>query len=182
MNLTKLPLLEQYINENKFTRENFIKQWKTIERKHQIRQKFLTATFSSISNSELLEEFRKRVEHQVIKLSLDSKQDYISGEPKSKKLQNKISKKLALLSKLLDELDEARIINSDDPDTWDSDTLYDLVANLKEIIKLLEDKEHPKENAVSAKQKDEFGQPLILEAGLLSLVDEYHEDEENEDF
>ena len=83
--LTKLPLLEKYIVENKITKENFKKQWKTIKKKHQIRQKFLTATFSAISNSELLEEFRKRVEHQVIKLSLDSKQDYISGEVKEGK-------------------------------------------------------------------------------------------------
>jgi len=84
-NLTKLPILGQYISENKITKENFKKQWKTIKKKHQIRQKFLTATFSAISNAELLEEFRKRVEHQVIKLSLDSNQDYISGEVKEEK-------------------------------------------------------------------------------------------------
>jgi hypothetical protein len=52
--------------------------------------------------------------------------------------------------------------------------LYNLIENLKEALQLLEDKE-------SQKEKDEFGQPLILEAGLCSLVDEYHE-EENEDF
>jgi hypothetical protein len=51
------------------------------------------------------------------------------------------------------------------------DTLYNLVENLKETLKLLEDKTHPK-------QKDSFGEPLILEVGLCSLLDEYHEDEE----
>jgi len=34
-----------------------------------------------------------------------------------KELENKIEKKLAKLSKLLDKIEEARIINSDDPDT-----------------------------------------------------------------
>ncbi len=91
-----------------------------------------------------------------------------------KSLPNKISQKLEQLSKLLDNIDEVRIINSDDPDTWDSDTLYNLVENLKATLQLLEDKEHPKE-------RDEFGEPVILEAGLCSLVDEYHEDNE-EDF
>ena len=64
--------------------------------------------------------------------------------PKTKKLQNQIESKLDKLSKLLDKIDEARIINSDDPDTWDSDTLCNLIENLKEALKLLEDKEHPK--------------------------------------
>ena len=91
--------------------------------------------------------------------------------PKSKKLQNKISKKLDQLQTLIDEINEVQNLNSDDPETWDSDTLYNLVENLKETLKLLEDKEHPK-------QKDEFGAPIILEVGLCSLLDEYHADEE----
>jgi len=96
--------------------------------------------------------------------------------PKSKKLENKISKKLEKLSQLIDEINEVQNINSDDPETWDSDTLYNLVENLKEALKLLEDQE-------DSKNRDEFGQPLILEAGLCSLVDEYQEEEdEEEDF
>ena len=96
--------------------------------------------------------------------------------PQSKKLQNKISKKLDQLSKLLDKIDEVRVINSDDPETWNSDALYNLVENLKEALVLLEDKTH-------SKQKDSFGEPIILEVGLCSLVDEYQsEEEENEDF
>lgn len=93
--------------------------------------------------------------------------------PKSKKLENKISKKLGQLSELLNKIDGVRIINSDDPETWDSDTLYNLVENLKKTLQLLEDKKHPK-------QKDPFGDPLILEEGLCSLVDEYHEEEEED--
>ena len=91
--------------------------------------------------------------------------------PPTKKLQNQIESKLDQLSKLLDKIDEVRIINSDDPNTWDSDTLYTLVKNLKTTLQLLADKEDPK-------LRDEFGQPLILEEGLCSLMDEYYEDEE----
>ena len=93
----------------------------------------------------------------------------------TKKLQNKISKKIDKLQELIDNIDEVRSINSDDPDTWDGDILYDLVANLKETLQLLEDKEHPKE-------KDNFGNPLILEEGLCSLVDSYQNEEEDEDY
>jgi len=35
----------------------------------------------------------------------------------SKKLQNKIEKKLETLQELIDKFDEVRLINSDDPDT-----------------------------------------------------------------
>lgn len=94
--------------------------------------------------------------------------------PKNKKLHNQITKKLDQLSKLLTKIDEARIINSDDSKTWDSDTLYDLVENLKDTLKLLEDTKDPK-------LKDNFGQPLILEAGLCSLVDNYQNEEEDEE-
>ena len=92
-----------------------------------------------------------------------------------KSLLRKIEKKLDQLTELLDQIDEARIINSDDSETWDPDTLYKLAENLKETLKLLEDQE-------SLKEKDEFGQPLILEAGLCSLVDEFQEEEDPEDF
>ena len=89
------------------------------------------------------------------------------------KLKKQIENKLEKLSKLLDQIDEARAIDSDDPDTWDSDTLYDLVVNLKEALQLLEDKE--------SKEKDPYGEPLILEEGLCSLVDEYNSEEEISD-
>ena len=87
-----------------------------------------------------------------------------------KSLQKQIEKKLDQLQELLDQMDEVRIIQEDDPDTWDSDVLYNLVENLKEALKILEDKEDDK-------LRDEFGNLLILEAGLCSLIDEYNEEE-----
>ena len=85
--------------------------------------------------------------------------------PKSKKLQKKISKKIEKLQELLDQVEEVRVIDSNDSDTWDSDALYNLVENLKEALKILEDQK------IKGKY-DEFGQPLY-EEGLCSLVDEY---------
>ena len=92
--------------------------------------------------------------------------------PKSKKLQKKIESKLNKLHKLLDKIDEVRVINSDDPNTWDPDTLYNLVEDLKDTLKLLEDQ--PIKG-----QHNEFGQPLT-ENGLCSLVDSYQSEEEEE--
>ena len=96
---------------------------------------------------------------------------------KSKKLKKLIEKKLDKLSEILTEINEVQVIESDDPETWDSDTLYNLIEQLKAALKLLEDEE-------SKKEKDEFGQPLILEEGLCSLVDEYQSEasEDEEDF
>jgi len=89
--------------------------------------------------------------------------------PKSKKLQKQIENKLEKLTQLFKKIDEARAIDSNDPETWDSDTLYDLVANLKEALKLLENQ----------KSIDDWGESIILEEGLCSLVDEYHEEKED---
>ena len=86
------------------------------------------------------------------------------------KIQKKIEKKLEKLSKLLDKIDEAHAINSDDPDTWDSDTLYSLVEDLKEALQLLEDQ-------LIKGQSDEFGPPLT-EVGLCSLVDDWEAEKE----
>ena len=87
-----------------------------------------------------------------------------------KSLRKKIENKLESLSKLIDKIDEVQSINSDDPETWDSDTLYNLVEDGKELLKLLEDQK--------SKQLDDFGEPIILETGLCSLVDSYQSEEE----
>lgn len=94
--------------------------------------------------------------------------------PKSKRLQKQIEKKLDTLQELLDKFEEVRVIDSNDPDTWDSDALYNLVENLKEALKILEDQ------PIKGKY-DEFGQPLTKD-GLCSLVDIYQEDQVEDDY
>lgn len=95
--------------------------------------------------------------------------------PKSKKLQKQIEKKLDQLQEIIDEIQEAQNIDSTDPETWDSDTLYNAVEKLKEALKLLEDQKIPG-------KCDELGQPLY-EDGLCSLLDDYQsEDDEDSDF
>lgn len=91
----------------------------------------------------------------------------------NKKLKKQIEKKLDKLSELLDQIDEARIIQPTEPETWDSDTLYSLVENLQKALKLLENQ--------TGKEKDAWGEPIILEEGLYSLMDQYYEEEEDYD-
>ena len=98
--------------------------------------------------------------------------------------KRKIEKKLEQLQEILDKLEEVRMINSDDPETWDSDTLYDLTENLKVALKILEGSEanSVKQDQLIKDKFDELGQPLY-EDGLCSLVDEWTEkQEENEDY
>ena len=89
-----------------------------------------------------------------------------------KSLQKKIENKLETLHELLDKFDEVRNIEPDDPETWDADTLYNLAEDLKEALQLLQDQK--------SKQLDDFGEPLILEEGLCSLVDNYRSKDEEE--
>lgn len=91
--------------------------------------------------------------------------------------QTKITKKLEQLEILLNQIEEARAVNSNDPETWDSDILYNLEANCEAALELLRDqriKGKFDERSPSAFDKDgEFGQPLYQD-GLLSLVDEWN--------
>ena len=93
-----------------------------------------------------------------------------------KKLQKQIERKLEILQGLLKNISDATAIDPTDPETWDSDTLYDLAANLKDALKLLENQHHWK----ASQQLDEYGEPIILEEGLCSLVDDYHSEDEEE--
>jgi len=94
---------------------------------------------------------------------------------KNKKSMTKkqIQTKLTKLNELLENIQEAQIIDPHDSDTWDPDTLYNLTEQLKDTLKLLEDHKFSKKN--------EFGENLVsVEMGLCSLIDEYQEEEEND--
>lgn len=92
----------------------------------------------------------------------------------NKKLQRQIEKHLEKLHQLLDNIAEAQIIVPHEPETWDADTLYNLVEQLKEALKILEDQNRTKKN--------EFGETITYsEAGLCSLVDAYQESQEEEE-
>ena len=82
--------------------------------------------------------------------------------------KKQITKKIEFLHKLLNQITEALVMDPEDPETWDSDTLYNLVENSKEMLKLLEDQ-------IIKGKYDEFGHPLY-EAGLCSLVDSYQDE------
>jgi len=90
-----------------------------------------------------------------------------------KKLQKQIEKKLDKLSKLLENITEAQVIDPNEPDTWDNDTLYNLIEVLKEALQLLEDQK--------SQQRNEFGE-LITTPGLCSLIDDWESQQEEEDY
>jgi len=91
----------------------------------------------------------------------------------SKKLQRLITSQLDKLQTLLNNVNEVHIIDRQDPNTWDSDMLYNLAEDLKAALKILEDQ--PIKG-----QKDEFDQPAYTD-GLCSLVDTYQNEGEDED-
>jgi len=91
----------------------------------------------------------------------------------NKKLAKQIETKLDKLAELLDNITAAQAIDPNDSDTWDSDTLYSLVEDLKESLQLLEDKK--------TNQRNEYGE-LIINPGLCSLVDDWESQREEEDY
>jgi hypothetical protein len=92
----------------------------------------------------------------------------------NKKLKKLIASKLTKLQQLLDNINEVQIMQPDKPETWEADLLYNLTATLKAALKLLEDQK-------SNQKKDPWGEPLILEEGLGSLMNAYWENEEEEE-
>ena len=88
----------------------------------------------------------------------------------NKKLQRQIETKLDKLQSLLDNFAEVQAIDSNDPETWDSDTLYNLTEQLKEALKLLQDQK--------SNQRNEYGEPITVEPGLCSLVDDWENQKE----
>ena len=87
--------------------------------------------------------------------------------------KKKITHKLETLQKHLSKIAEAQVIDPDNSETWDADTLYNLVEECKAVIKLLKDQLIPG-------KEDEFGQPVV-EDNLCSLVDQYHEKKQGHD-
>ena len=90
-----------------------------------------------------------------------------------KKLAKQIETKLDKLTELLDNIIAAQAIDSNDSDTWDSDTLYNLTEDLKEALQLLEDQK--------TNQRNEYGE-LIINPGLCSLVDNWEFQREEEEY
>ena len=90
----------------------------------------------------------------------------------NKKLAKQIETKLDKLTELLDNITAAQAIDPNDSDTWDSDTLYNLIEDLKEALQLLKDQK--------TNQRNEYGE-LIINPGLCSLVDDWESQREEED-
>nr|CAG8614575.1 2838_t:CDS:2 [Entrophospora candida] len=112
--------------ENYFAK--FIKELEKVAKERQERGNFLNTKFQEISDVELINELKKRTQSQAIKLSMYPNHQHIFIEGKDIKCETitplpieikekQIESKLDKLSELLDEIEEVRVINSDDPDT-----------------------------------------------------------------
>ena len=87
----------------------------------------------------------------------------------TKKLQKKIESKLESLEKIIEKI-RHKVIEPDNSEMWDSGYYYDLAAKLKEALQLLQDHK--------SRQLDEFGQPIVLEIGICSLLDDWESQKE----
>jgi len=88
-------------------------------------------------------------------------------------LRNKIASKLEQLNKAIQKARDT-VIDSQDENDWDYDHYSGLASKLEKSLALLNDKVVPG-------KKDEFGDPIILEKGILTLLDEWKEDGEESD-
>lgn len=87
-----------------------------------------------------------------------------------KKLAKQIEKQLETLKKLIQKLAN-HDIHPEDSELWDSDYYYDLAENLKTALQMLEGK----------KATTKYGETLILEEGICSLIDDYQSEVEEEE-
>ena len=88
------------------------------------------------------------------------------------KLKKELSKNLKNLEELVEKVRNTQI-EPDDPETWDPDYYSELETNLDDCLALLR-------NHILEGKKDEYGDPIITQKGILTLIDEWQE-ENNED-
>ena len=86
------------------------------------------------------------------------------------KLARQIEKQLTALQKLIEQIGN-HDIHPDDPTLWDPDYYYDLAEQLKEALQMLEGK----------KATTKYGETIILEEGICSLIDDYQNEAEEEE-
>ncbi len=93
----------------------------------------------------------------------------------NQKLEQQIENKLETLAEIIQKI-RHKVIEPHNCEMWDSSYYYDLATKLKEALAELENKK-------ALQELDEFGDPLILETGLCSLLDDWEaEKEEKQNF
>ena len=93
----------------------------------------------------------------------------------NQKLQKQIESKLETLAEIIQKI-RHKVIEPHNCEMWDASYYYNLTELLKEALAELENKK-------AQKELDEFGDPLILETGLCSLLDDWEsEKEEKQNF
>ena len=85
-----------------------------------------------------------------------------------KELNKAISQQLNTLNNKLEDIRNT-IVDSTDNETWDPDHYSELQTNLETALILLKDQ-------VVKGKVDEFGDPIIINKGILTLLDEWKEE------
>jgi len=87
-------------------------------------------------------------------------------------LKSEIANKLDQLDKAIQKARNA-VIDIQDESTWDYDHYSSLKTKLENALEFLKDKVLPG-------KKNEYGDPIILEKGILTLLDELNESGDDE--
>ena len=87
-----------------------------------------------------------------------------------KELKKAISQQLNTLNEQVEKISNT-IIEPDNEETWDLDYYSELETNLEIALQLLKDQ------VIKGKQ-DEFGDPIITKKGILTLLTENNEEDE----
>lgn len=89
------------------------------------------------------------------------------------KIFKKLKAKLLLLEPIIEDI---RNINLDpeDEETWDADYYSELESNCQQALGLLS-------NMVVKDKYNEFGDPVISEPGIVTLMEEYNSEEDEEE-
>ena len=87
-----------------------------------------------------------------------------------KELKKAISQQLNNLNEQVNKIRNTQI-DTDEENNWDCDYYSELQTNLESALALLKDKAIPG-------QLNDFGEPVISEKGILTLLGEWEEDDE----
>ena len=88
----------------------------------------------------------------------------------NQKLQQQIENKLETLATVIQKI-RNKVIEPHNCEMWDSSYYYNLTELLKEALAELENKQ-------ALQELDLLGEPLILETGLCSLLDDWETEQE----
>lgn len=90
-----------------------------------------------------------------------------------KELKKALSQQLNHLNEQVEKIRNTEV-DANEEEKWDYDYYSSLQSKLEETLALLKDENVPN-------KLDEYGDPIILRKGILTLLDEWEEEKEKDD-